>query len=48
MTLQEYAISVLSGLAATQALGSSTQRVRQAQLDLLKDSLVRELSRPGR
>jgi AcrR family transcriptional regulator len=48
VTLQEYAISVLSGLAATKALGSSTPRVCQAQLDLLKDSLVRELSRPGR
>ncbi len=48
VTLQEYAISVLSGLAATKALGSSPPRVRQAQLDLLKDSLVRELSRAGR
>jgi len=48
VTLQEYAISVLSGLAATKALGNRAPRVRQAQLDLLKDSLVRELSRPGR
>lgn len=45
VTLQEYAISVLSGLAATQALGSSRPRVHQAQLSLLKDTLVRELAR---
>lgn len=48
VTLQEYAISVLSGMAAMQALGSSTPRVRQGQLDLLKDTLVRELERAGR
>jgi hypothetical protein len=42
--LQYYTISVLSGLAATQMLGSPRVRSLGSELQLLKDTLVRELS----
>jgi AcrR family transcriptional regulator len=44
--LQHYTISVLSGLASTLLLEGAGARVREAELDLLCDTLVRELS-PG-
>ncbi len=44
VTLQHYTISVLSGLASMKMLEGPTARIRQAELDLLKETLVRELS----
>jgi AcrR family transcriptional regulator len=41
--LQHYTISVLSGLASTLMLEGRGARVRGAELDLLRDTLVREL-----
>ena len=46
--LQHYTIAVLSGLASMKMLEGPTARIRQAELDLLKDTLVRELSRSPR
>jgi len=43
--LQRYTISVLSGLASTLMLEGPEARLRPAELDLLKESLVRELTR---
>ncbi len=43
--LQEYTIAVLCGLASLQMLDGTDARVRQPQLELLKSTLVRELSR---
>lgn len=43
--LQHYTISALSGLASTLMLERGEARVRDAELDLLKDTLARELSR---
>ena len=43
--LQHYTISVLSGLASVLTLESGEARLRGAELDLLKDTLTRELSR---
>lgn len=42
--LQYYTISVLTGLASTQMLGRRRARTLGAELQLLKDTLVRELS----
>ena len=42
--LQHYTISVLSGLASTLMLEGSEAAIRPAELDLLKQTLVRELS----
>jgi AcrR family transcriptional regulator len=44
--LQHYTIAVLTGLAATRALEGPEARVREAELALLEDTLVRELSGP--
>jgi AcrR family transcriptional regulator len=41
--LQHYTISVLSGLASTLLLEGGDARLRDAELDLLRDTLVREL-----
>jgi AcrR family transcriptional regulator len=41
--LQYYTISVLSGLASTQMLGSRRIRTLGSELQLLKDTLIREL-----
>jgi AcrR family transcriptional regulator len=41
--LQEYTIAALSGLASLQLLGGAKPRLRQPELDLLKQTLVREL-----
>jgi AcrR family transcriptional regulator len=41
--LQHYTISVLSGLASTLLLEGGAARLRDAELDLLRDTLVREL-----
>jgi AcrR family transcriptional regulator len=43
--LQHYTISVLSGLASVLTLESGDARLRGTELDLLKDTLTRELSR---
>jgi AcrR family transcriptional regulator len=43
--LQHYTISVLSGLASVLTLESADPRLRGAELDLLKDTLTRELLR---
>ena len=43
--LQHYSISVLSGLASVLMLESADSRLRGTELDLLKDTLTRELSR---
>ncbi len=46
--LQHYTISVLSGLATMQMLEGRRARLRSSELELLKQTLVRELSgRPG-
>jgi len=45
--LMHYTISVLSGLAATRILEGPDARVRSAELGFLKDTLRRELTRPG-
>jgi AcrR family transcriptional regulator len=42
--LQHYTISVLSGLASTLMLEGRGARVRAAELELLRDTLVRELA----
>ncbi|MBW2699114.1 MAG: TetR/AcrR family transcriptional regulator [Deltaproteobacteria bacterium] len=44
--LQYYTISVLSGLASTQMLGSPRLRSLGPEIQLLKDTLVRELATP--
>jgi AcrR family transcriptional regulator len=41
--LQHYTISVLTGLASTGMLGRPGNRIRTAELDLLKSTLLREL-----
>jgi len=41
--LQHYAIAVLSGLATMLTLEGGTARLREAELGLLRDTLVREL-----
>jgi AcrR family transcriptional regulator len=46
--LQHYTISVLSGLASSLVLAGPAARLHASELDLLKDSLVRELSRDVR
>ncbi len=43
-TLQHYTVSALSGLASTKILGGNLARTRAAELDLLKDTLIKELS----
>lgn len=43
--LQHYTIAALSGLASTLMLEGAEARLRPAELDLLKQTLVRELSR---
>ncbi len=43
--LQHYTISTLSGLASTLMLEGGDARLRETELDLLKDTLARELSR---
>ena len=43
--LQHYTISALSGLASTLMLEGGEARLRDAELDLLKDTLARELTR---
>jgi AcrR family transcriptional regulator len=45
LTLQHYAISVLSGLASMRMFEGPTAPVRDAELALLKDTLARELAR---
>ncbi len=46
-TLQHYTVGVLSGLASTLLLEGGEARLSSAELDLLKDTLVRELCRRG-
>jgi AcrR family transcriptional regulator len=46
--LEHYVISTLSGLAATVMLEGGEAALRDEELDLLKDVLVRELARPAR
>jgi len=41
--LQHYAIAVLSGLATMITLEGGAARLREAELGLLRDTLVREL-----
>jgi AcrR family transcriptional regulator len=48
VTLQQYTISVLSGLAATRMLRGRSGRKPGAELDLLKATLSRELGRAQR
>lgn len=43
--LQHYTISVLSGLASTLMLQGGEARLRESELDLLKETLVREVTR---
>jgi hypothetical protein len=43
--LQHYTIAVLTGLAAMLALEGAGARIRAEELDLLRDTLVRELGR---
>ncbi len=45
--LQHYTISVLSGLASTLMLEGGEVALRPAELELLKETLVRELARAG-
>jgi AcrR family transcriptional regulator len=47
LALQHYTITVLSGLVTVRMLEGSAARIRGAELDYLKDTLVRELSRGG-
>ena len=42
--LQHYTISVLSGLASTLMLEGPGARLREPELDLLKQTLARELT----
>jgi AcrR family transcriptional regulator len=46
--LQHYTIAVLSGLASSLLLGGPDARLHASELDLLKDSLARELTRDAR
>ena len=46
VTLQHYTISVLSGLASMQMIEGPGSRILEAELDLLKQTLARELA-PG-
>ena len=46
--LQHYTISVLSGLASSLVLAGPGARLHASELDLLKDSLTRELTRDVR
>jgi len=46
--LQHYTISVLSGLASSLVLAGPAARLHASELDLLKDSLARELIRDAR
>ena len=43
--LEHYVIATLSGLASTLLLEGSRATLRQEELDLLKDTLARELAR---
>ncbi len=45
--LQHYTISTLSGLASTLMLEGEGAKLRRGELDVLKDSLARELTRSG-
>jgi len=46
--VQHYTISVLAGLAAIQMIEGSRAAIRKSEIDLLKDTLVRELrTAPG-
>jgi AcrR family transcriptional regulator len=45
--LQHYTIAALSGLASVLTLEGAEARLRGAELDLLKETLARELSRGG-
>lgn len=45
--LGHYTVATLSGLASTLMLAGEGARLRRAELDLLKDLLARELSRPA-
>jgi len=45
--LQHYTISVLSGFASTLMLEGSEAAIRPAELELLKETLARELARGG-
>ena len=47
LVLQHYSVSVLTGLASTLALEGSSARLRPAELELLKDTMGRELSSRG-
>jgi AcrR family transcriptional regulator len=47
LVLQHYTISVLSGLASTLMLEGAEAALRPAELELLKETLARELSRAG-
>jgi len=47
LVLQHYGVSLLTGLASTLALDPSGSRLRAAGLELLKDTLVRELAGRG-
>jgi AcrR family transcriptional regulator len=44
LVLQHYTVSVLSGLASTLVLEGAQAAVRPGELDLLRDTLVRELA----
>jgi AcrR family transcriptional regulator len=48
VSLQLYAISVLSGLATAQALGDPTARLLDGPLGLLREALVAHLTPPAR
>lgn len=45
LELMHYTVSVLSGLATTQMLEGPDARIRARELEFLRDTLVRELSR---
>jgi len=47
LVLEHYVISTLSGLASTVMLEGGDAVLREEELDLLKETLVRELTRPG-
>jgi AcrR family transcriptional regulator len=47
LTLEQYTISVLTGLAATATLEGATARTPRAALVFLKDTLARELAKTG-
>jgi len=46
LVLQHYTVSCLSGLASTLVLEGAEGGLRPSELDLLKETLVRELTRP--